>query len=144
MTIPMRERARVRDYVDRDPPTVDYGATLEDVIRLMLKTKKAGIVVSEGGEILGVISAADTMRIIVQGKDPSKVKVKEFMTACTLLGKNPCVQIKEDGFVVDALRLMHIGGVSKVLVIDSKGDFIGTISFLDALRAWEDIESRKG
>jgi len=140
----MREKARVRDYVDRNPPTVDYGATLEDVIRLMLRTKKAGIVVREGGEILGVISAADTMRVIVQDRDPSKVKVREFMSACTLVGQNPCVQIKEDGYVVDAIRLMLIGGVPRVLVIDSNGDFIGTISFLDSLRAWEDVESGKG
>jgi len=140
----MREKARVRDCVDRNPPTVDYGATLEDVIRLMLKTKKAGIVVREGGEILGVISAADAMRVIVQDRDPSKVKVREFMSACTLVGKNPCVQIKEDGYVVDAIRLMLFGGVTRVLVIDSKGDFIGTISFLDSLRAWEDVESGKG
>ncbi|MDD1767031.1 MAG: CBS domain-containing protein [Methanomassiliicoccales archaeon] len=139
----MQAKARVRDYVDRNPPTVDYGATLEDVLRLMLKTRKAGIVVREGGEILGTISAADTMRIIVEDRDPSKVKVKEFMSACTLVGKNPCVQIHEDGFVVDAIRLMLIGSVTRVLVIDSKGDFVGTISFLDALRAWEDVESRK-
>jgi len=140
----MREKARVRDYVDRNPPTVDYGATLEDVIRLMLKTKKAGIVVREGGEILGIISAADTMRVIVQDRDPSEVKVREFMSACTLVGQNPCVQIKEDGFIVDAIRLMLIGAVPRVLVIDSNGDFIGTISFLDSLRAWEDVESGKG
>lgn len=139
----MHAKARVRDYVDRNPPTVDYGATLEDVLRLMLKTRKAGIVVREGGEILGTISAADTMRIIVEDRDPSKVRVKEFMSACTLVGKNPCVQIHEDGFVVDAIRLMLIGSVTRVLVIDSKGDFVGTISFLDALRAWEDVESRK-
>jgi CBS domain-containing protein len=140
----MREKARVRDYVDRNPPTVDYGATLADVIRLMLKTKKAGIVVREGGEILGIISAADTMRVIVQDRNPSEVKVREFMSACTLVGQNPCVQIKEDGFIVDAIRLMLIGAVPRVLVIDSNGDFIGTISFLDSLRAWEDVESGKG
>jgi CBS domain-containing protein len=140
----MRKKARVRDYVDRNPPTVDYGATLEDVIKLMLKTKKAGIVVREGGVILGIISAVDTMRVIVQDRDPSEVKVREFMSACTLVGKNPCVQIKEDGFIVDAIRLMLIGGVPRVLVIDSKGDFIGTISFLDSIRAWEDVESWKG
>ena len=142
--IPMRARAKVRDYVDRDPPTVDYGATLEDVVKLMLKTKKAGVVVREGGEILGTISAADTMRVIVEDRDPSKVKVREFISACTLVGKNPCVQIKEDGDVVDAIRLMLFGGVTRVLVIDSRGDFTGTISFIDALRAWEDVESRKG
>jgi CBS domain-containing protein len=139
----MQGKARVRDFVDRDPPTVDYGATLEDVIRVMLRKGRTGIVVREGGEVIGVITSTDVTRIIVQGKDPSKVKVREFMTACTLVGQNPCIQIKEDGFVIDALRLMLIGGVSRVLVVDFKGDFIGTISFLEALRAWEDIESKK-
>jgi CBS domain-containing protein len=139
----MQGRARVRDFVDRYPPTVDYGATLEDVIRVMLRKGRTGIVVREGGEVIGVITSTDVTRIIVQGKDPSEVKVREFMTACTLVGKNPCIQIKEDGFVIDALRLMLIGGVSRVLVVDFKGDFIGTISFLESLRAWEDIESKK-
>jgi predicted transcriptional regulator len=139
----MQGKARVRDFVDRDPPTVDYGATLEDVIRVMLRKGRTGIVVREGGEVIGVITSTDVTRIIVQGKDPSKVKVREFMTACTLVGQNPCIQIKEDGFVIDALSSMLIGGVSRVLVVDFKGDFIGTISFLEALRAWEDIESKK-
>jgi CBS domain-containing protein len=139
----MQGKARVRDFVDRDPPTVDYDATLEDVIRVMLRKGRTGIVVREGGEVIGVITSTDVTRIIVQGKDPSKVKVREFMTACTLVGQNPCIQIKEDGFVIDALRLMLIGGVSRVLVVDFKGDFIGTISFLEALGAWEDIESKK-
>jgi predicted transcriptional regulator len=84
------------------------------------------------------------MRVIVQDRDPSEVKVREFMSACTLVGQNPCVQIKEDGFIVDAIRLMLIGAVPRVLVIDSNGNFIGTISFLDSLRAWEDVESGKG
>ncbi|MDD1768450.1 MAG: CBS domain-containing protein [Methanomassiliicoccales archaeon] len=137
----MQGKARVRDFVERDPPTVDYGATLEDVIKVMLTKGKTGIVVREGGEVIGVITSTDVTRIIVQGRDPSKVKVREFMTACTLAGHNPCIQIKEDGFVIDALRLMLIGGVSRVLAVDSKGDFVGTISFLEALRAWEDIES---
>jgi predicted transcriptional regulator len=137
----MQGKARVRDFIERDPPTVDYGATLEDVIKVMLTKGKTGIVVREGGEVIGVITSTDVTRIIVQGRDPSKVKVREFMTACTLVGHNPCIQIKEDGFVIDALRLMLIGGVPRVLVIDSKGDFIGTISFLDSLRAWEDVES---
>lgn len=141
----MQGKARVRDFVDREPPppTVDYGATLEDVIRVMLRKGRTGIVVREGGEVIGVITSTDVTRIIVQGKDPSKVKVREFMTACTLVGQNPCIQIKEDGFVIDALSSMLIGGVSRVLVVDFKGDFIGTISFLEALRAWEDIESKK-
>lgn len=139
----MQGKARVRDFVDRDPPTVDYDATLEDVIRVMLRKDRTGIVVREGGEVIGVITSTDVTRIIVQGKDPSKVKVREFMTACTLVGQNPCIQIKEDGFVIDAVRLMLIGGVSRVLVVDFKGDFIGTISFLEALGAWEDIESKK-
>jgi predicted transcriptional regulator len=139
----MQGKARVRDFVDRDPPTVDYDATLEDVIRVMLRKGRTGIVVREGGEVIGLITSTDVTRIIVQGKDPSKVKVREFMTACTLVGQNPCIQIKEDGFVIDAVRLMLIGGVSRVLVVDFKGDFIGTISFLEALGAWEDIESKK-
>jgi predicted transcriptional regulator len=139
----MQGKARVRDFVERDPPTVDYGANLEDVIKVMLSKGKTGIVVREGGEVIGVITSTDVTRIIVQGRNPADVKVREFMTACTLVGQNPCIQIKEDGFVLDALRLMLIGGVSRVLVVDSKGEFVGTISFLDALKAWRSIESDK-
>jgi len=134
----MSGKAKVKDFVDRNPPIVDYGATLEDVIKLMLMRHHTGIVVKEEDVVLGVITSTDVTRVIVQGKDPSTVKVKEFMTACTLVGQNPCVQIHEDGLVSDALKLMLMGGVSRVLVVDSGGDLVGTISFLDALKAWED------
>lgn len=138
----MQIKAKVKDYVDRNPPVVDYGATLEDVVKLMVQRHQTGVVVKEEDVVLGVITSTDVTRVIVQGRDPSTVKVREFMTACTLVGQNPCIQIHEDGYVIDALRLMLIGGVSRVLVVDSKGEFVGTISFLDALKAYEDEMSR--
>jgi CBS domain-containing protein len=67
----------------------------------MLKGGKTGIFVKEGGEVIGVITPTDVRRIIVQGRDPSKVKVREFMTACIPVGQNPCIKIKEDGSLID-------------------------------------------
>ncbi|MEM2944578.1 MAG: CBS domain-containing protein [Methanomassiliicoccales archaeon] len=138
----MNVTARVRDYVNRNPPVVDYGATLRDVVKLMVESHQTGVVVKEEEMVLGVITSTDVTRVITQGRDPSSIKVREFMTACTLVGQNPCIQIHEDGYVIDALRLMLVAGVSRVLVVDSKGDFVGTISFLDALRAYEEEISR--
>lgn len=131
----------MKDYKEHDPAEVSYDATLEDVIKAMLRKNRDGVVVKEGDEILGVVTSEDVTRIIVQGKDPSEVRVRDFMTACSLVGENPCIQINEESMVIDALRLMFTGGVRRVLVVNDEGEFTGMISFLDALRAWEENPS---
>jgi len=137
----MHGKVKVKDYKEHDPAEVSYDATLEDVIKAMLRKNRDGVVVKEGDEILGVVTSEDVTRIIVQGKDPSEVRVRDFMTACSLVGENPCIQINEESMVIDALRLMFTGGVRRVLVVNDEGEFTGMISFLDALRAWEENPS---
>lgn len=134
----MHGKAKVKDYMEKDPAGVDIDSTLEDVIKVMIMKNRTGVVVKDGEVIMGVVSSEDVTRIIVRGKDPSEVKVRDFMTACSLVGENPCIQISEESMVIDALRLMYAGGVRRVLVVDDDGRFTGMISFLDALRAWEE------
>lgn len=134
----MHINAKVKDFMETDAGEVSYDDTLEDVIRVMLEKERTGVVVRDGEIIMGVVSSGDVTRIIVRGKDPSEVRVRDFMTACSLVGENPCIQINEESLVLDALRLMFSGRVRRILVVNDEGQFTGMISFLDALKAWKE------
>jgi predicted transcriptional regulator len=133
---------KVKDFMEKDPAVVDYSGTLADVVAAMLKGQRTGVMVRDGAEIAGVITSSDLMGVIIQGKDPSAVKVSELMTACSLVGENPCMQIGEESMVIDALRVMQLGRTGRVMVIDSSGRFVGVIGFLDALRGWQEEASK--
>ncbi len=133
----MQIKAKVKDFMETDAGEVSYDDTLEDVIRVMLEKGRTGVVVKDGDIIMGVVSSGDVTRIIVRGKAPSEVRVRDFMTACSLVGENPCIQINEESLVLDALRLMFSGRVRRILVVNDEGEFTGIISFLDALKAWK-------
>jgi predicted transcriptional regulator len=133
---------KVKDFMEKDPAVVDYEGTLSDVIGAMLEKGRTGVMVKEGTKIAGVITSSDLMSVIIQGKDPSLVKISDFMTACSLVGENPCVQIGEDSMVIDALRVMQLGRTGRVVVVDSRGKFTGVIGFLEALRAWQEDASK--
>jgi predicted transcriptional regulator len=133
---------KVKDFVEKDPAVVDYSGTLADVIGAMLKKGRTGVMVKDGSEVVGVITSSDLMRVIIQGVDAASVKVSDLMTACSLVGENPCVQIGEDSMIVDALRVMQLGRTNRVVVVDSRGKFIGVIGFLDALRGWQEDASK--
>jgi predicted transcriptional regulator len=75
--------------------------------------------------------------LVAKSVDIKRALVRDFVTACVLTGNQPCVQIKQDDTVMNALRVMDSWTARQIVVVDEKDEVVGTISVLDALKGWK-------
>lgn len=138
----MKERAEhrtaspVSDYMRTNPATVDYEASLMDALRVMGDQNASTVLVMNDGEVMGIISADDIARLVAKGVDLNVAMVREFVAACLLTGNQPCVQIRENDTVLDALKVMDNWTASQIVVVNEENKVVGTITALDALKGW--------
>ncbi len=124
----------VGEVMEREPVVVNYNAMLGGVFDKLIERSQLAAVIKEGDEVMGLITASDIARFIIQGQDLSKANIRDFMTFCSLTGPTPCIQIRTDDTAYNALNLMVIWGVNLVVVYDKNGEFAGTINILQALK----------
>jgi CBS domain-containing protein len=129
--------ARVADLMTPGPATVPYEGTLDDALEVMIDQGRSSVLVMDEGRLSGIIDDADIGRLVVKGVDLKKARVRDFVTACILTGNQPCVQIRQDDTVVNALRVMDSWTAHQIVVVDEKDEVVGTISVLDALKGWK-------
>jgi len=78
---------------------------------------------NSGGKLTGVITDRDLcLRVIAEGRDPRKVKVRECMT-----GSPVCCKPEDD--MQHALALMKEHHVRRIPVVDAEHRICGMISF---------------
>lgn len=127
---------RVGDFMRPDPPVVPYEARLKDALMVMIDRNSTSVLVMDGEDVVGVIGADDIARLAAKEIDLTAAWVKDFVAACMLTGNQPCVQIREDDNVHNALRIMDNWTASQIVVVNEKNKVVGTISALDALKGW--------
>lgn len=127
---------RVSEYMRPEPPTVPYEGRLKDALMVMIDRDSTSVLVMDGEDVVGVIGVDDIARLAAKGIDLSAAWVKDFVAACMLTGNQPCVQIREDDTVLNALRIMDNWTASQIVVVNEKNKVVGTISALDALKGW--------
>jgi CBS domain-containing protein len=120
-----------------DPATVPYEGTLDDALEVMIERGRNSALVMDEGRLAGLIDDADIGRLVVKGVDLKKALVRDFVTACILTGNQPCVQIRQDDTVINALRVMDSWTAHQIVVVNEKDEVVGTISVLDALKGWK-------
>ena len=64
------ERARVADRMTRHPETVDAGETTEHAAALMIHGGFRHLPVLEGGDVVGIVSIRDLMRVVLEDSAP--------------------------------------------------------------------------
>jgi CBS domain-containing protein len=129
--------ARVGELMRSDPAMVPYEGTLDDALEAMIEKGRGSVLVMDEGHLAGLIDDTDIGRLVVKGVDLKKALVRDFVTACILTGNQPCVQIRQDDTVMNALRVMDSWTAHQIVVVDEKDEVVGTISVLDALKGWK-------
>jgi CBS domain-containing protein len=72
----------VRDVMARNIKVVGPEDTVEDVAKVMAKADTGVLPVGEEDKLVGMLTDRDiAVRLVAQGKDPAKTKVREVMTA---------------------------------------------------------------
>ena len=118
---------RVKDlYLKNDRPEVGPNDNLTRVIIEMTSKRLGATVVSENGELQGIITDGDLRRMLMKYPDIEHVKASQIMTS------NPKT-IDEDAWVVDALHKMRHNSITQLPVVH-EGKYLGIIHLHDILK----------
>ena len=152
----MNLEMKIKNLMKKNPLIVEPSENLAEVSKKMAAEGKDVVVVMEGGEVKGLVTAGDiffAMKSYVLGKNmleaiPIEIRdmrvgelmktpnAMEFMEACGFTGANMCIVLGEEDRVADAIRVMAIGGVDHILII-GEGGVTGTLSDNDLLNAFK-------
>ncbi len=118
---------KVKDlYTKNEKPEVAADDNLTQVIIEMTRKRLGAAVVTEGEQILGIITDGDLRRMLMRHPDIEHVKAGEIMTP------NPKT-IEEDALVADALHRMRHNSITQ-LPVTVDGRYVGVIHLHDILK----------
>jgi len=102
---------KVGDLMTKEVVNLDASMTAIEVARLIVKHKIEGFPVTEDGKLVGIVTGWDLLtKVLSKDLDPSKVKVKEFMT------QSP-ITCSPEYSVLEAAKLMAKHGIKRIPVI---------------------------
>jgi CBS domain-containing protein len=91
-----------------DVAILETDSTAEDAIESMQEKKARSILVSNKGEVVGIVSKTDVLfKVTSQGRNPSKVRLREIMTS-PVTAVNPQTTIKEALGLMDKNKLRQL------------------------------------
>jgi CBS domain-containing protein len=89
---------------------LEGSATVGEAIKLMTDNNSRSVLVSNRGEIIGIVSKTDILfRVISQNRSPDKVRLREIMTC-------PVLAVRPNSTVAEALSVMDKHKVRQVFV----------------------------
>ena len=119
------DRLTLRDVVKTfELPTIPSDATVMEAARTMVETNCYTLLVPRKGrsDAYGVITKRDVLaKVIAEGKDPDKVKVKECMSKPLVLLTNLSLDLR---WVAKAMANSRVATIA----VFEKGDFYGYVT----------------
>jgi CBS domain-containing protein len=115
---------RLSDIIyNQKPLSLPRTATVKDACEQMRLMRAGSVLVTEkNGSLAGIFTGRDAVcRVVAKGKDASKIKLEDVMTA------NP-ETLTPDKSAIDALRLMWDGGFRHLPVVNKDGLLAGVVS----------------
>jgi CBS domain-containing protein len=115
---------KVQDSMTRDVVSVDLSSTAVEAAQKMQSKNVGTVLVLDKDSLQGLVTDRQIVtKVIAEGKDPSSVRVTEFMS------KNPAT-IAPDTDIHDAGKIMQEHGYRRIPVVES-GKAVGIISIAD-------------
>ena len=99
--------------------TLGADGTLETAIKLMNAGELDSLVITEGGDPVGILTQRDIIRLVAQGSDLKTVLVDSVMTS-------PLITIEHDAGIDDVIKLMEEKKIHHIPVM-KEGKLVGII-----------------
>ena len=107
--------------------TIDENASIIDASKLMVSNNRGSVVVTRGGQTIGMMTERDIMKkVVANSLNPGSTRVKDAMTTSP-------VTIEQDRPLREAIDLMNRKGVRRMLVTN-KGKIVGIFTLRDIVR----------
>ena len=121
--------------MEKNVATVNSGASVAEASELMLKKGVGYLIVLEANQPIGIVTERDFVwKIMAKKRDPSKVKVSEFMSA-------PLITIAPEASVGEAVMTMAKHKIRRLPVVRDKV-IQGIFTARDLLRSFRYYEAR--
>ncbi len=145
---------KVGEIMTRDVITVNEGDTVLEAAKTLRKNRISGApVLNENGELVGIVSEADLLRVLegfswhskllkfLHILDESEEIQQDFerinnMKVAEIMSKNPKT-VRESDSVYDAAAIMHSHGFNRLPVVDENGKLVGIIARADILASMQ-------
>jgi CBS domain-containing protein len=111
----------------REPILLPPNATLGDAVRAMNDARTGCVCVVERGQLVGIFTERDLLRLAVDDLSPDRVVLGKVMTA------QPETLRPEDG-IAYALHLMTARGFRHIPLVDRAGRPTGIVAMRDIVR----------
>ncbi|NPA32912.1 MAG: CBS domain-containing protein [Aquificae bacterium] len=136
MGVYVLEKLKVRDYMSRELITTNPEATLSEVEKVLEERGVGGLPVVEKGQLVGIITRSDVLRVPHALR--ASVKVKEVM-------RREIVVLEGEESLATALRLISTREIGRLPVVSDRRSMklIGIITRADigrALKEWKEDE----
>jgi CBS domain-containing protein len=119
---------QVKDVMVKDIIMVEAEESVRKAAELMDKHNIGCLIVINFGNPIGIVTERDMLKkVVLERRDPGKVKVGHIMSA-PLITSHPQADIR------DAVRLMNERRIKKLPVIED-GNLVGLVSLTDVMRS---------
>ncbi len=109
----VRMSYRVKDYMDKDFPTIEVEASVVEASKSLNDSKKGYVIVLEKGRPYGIITEWDLVaKILAVEKDPKNVALR-------LIVSTPLITVDPDQDLIKASELMQQKGIKRLPVVKS-------------------------
>ena len=104
----------VISYIHGQLVTVDEKSNVADAVKMMNKKNAETIIVTnDEGKISGIVTDSDILnKVVMVGEDSDQIHIKDIMSY-------PVIIISSKGTVKDALELMRVNAIKRIIVTDS-------------------------
>ena len=127
---------KLEDVMVEDVITVKEKATTKKAVELMNKHEIGCLIVVKRGKPAGIVTERDMLkRVLLESRDPEKIKVNEIMSKPLIVGK-PQMDIE------DAVKLMFKRNIKK-LPVTEKNYLVGLVTLTDLVRSEQIINILK-
>jgi CBS domain-containing protein len=118
---------KVGDVMVKEVVTIDENFSVREAADIMNKFEIGCLIGVRRGKAMGILTERDVLkRVVAEGKDASKIRVKDVMTS-------PLVVAEPSMDLAEAVKLMFQMKIKKLPVVDEKR-LVGLVSLTDIAR----------
>jgi CBS domain-containing protein len=120
---------RVAEVMSRGVDTVAPTATVQDAATQMAEFDVGAVLVGEEDALVGIVTDRDIiLRVVVEGRHPAKVRVKDIMSRSLFT-------CNEDDSIESVIAEMRERQIRRMPVLDEAGKTIGIVTLSDLAKA---------
>jgi CBS domain-containing protein len=123
----MNQVSEILEEKGRDFLQIDAEASVFEAVKRMVEANVGSLLVTEGGEITGIVTERDYLRrVTLEGRTDKETAVREIMSS-------PLVVVAPDTSVDECMALMTGRRIRHLPVVDS-GQVVGIVSIGDLVK----------